>query len=41
VCHYCPVSAQPYYFHYRPEHRAILELAPGARYASSHYELPR
>jgi len=39
VCHYCPSRAQPYYFHYLPERRTILEHAPAARYASSHYAL--
>jgi hypothetical protein len=41
VCHYCPGSAMPYYFHHRPERRAAREHAPGARYASSHYDLAR
>jgi len=39
VCHYCPASAQPYYFHHRPQHRRVRTAAPGCRYASSHYEL--
>jgi len=39
VCHYCPASARPYYFHHRPRHRRVLTFAPGCRYASSHYEL--
>ncbi|MSR63490.1 MAG: hypothetical protein EXS08_13695 [Planctomycetes bacterium] len=39
VCHYCPASATPYYFHHRPQHRRVLTFAPGCRYASSHYEL--
>ena len=41
VCHYCPSWARPYYFHYRPERRRVLEFASGARYASSHYDLSR
>ena len=39
VCHYCPTTARPYYFHYLPARRATLEFTPGARYASSHYHL--
>jgi phytanoyl-CoA hydroxylase len=38
VCHYCPRSARPYYFGYRPGRR-IVRAAHGAHYASSHYDL--
>ena len=39
VCHYCPAHATPYYFHHRPERRAVRSFAPGCGYASSHYAL--
>ena len=38
VCHYCPASAKPYYFAYRPDRRTRVPFA-GASYASSHYAL--
>jgi len=41
VCHYCPASARPYYFHYRPDRRHDLAGPEGGRYASGHYDLGR
>jgi hypothetical protein len=36
VCHYCPTSADPYYFSYRPERRQRRDFT-GAQYSSAHY----
>jgi phytanoyl-CoA hydroxylase len=40
VCHYCPASARPYYFGYRPDRRHVGTTS-GGRYASAHYDIAR
>jgi len=39
VCHYCPLSARPYYTVYLPDRRLDLPHPSGARAMSAHYDL--
>lgn len=41
VCHYCPLEARPYYFHYLAARRHELAGPEGGRATSAHYDLSR